>query len=415
LLYQENAYEEAYSVFHRVLKIVPQHVPSMFHLARSCQALCYFAEAESWYRRVLEYNQDDVLVWVGLGNVSEAQSCFDEAERCYHKALELDPQSEATCYSLSYLQLSRQNIPAGWDFFDMAYRPPLYLPNGERIPYYTEALDSTLKHLLVAEESGLGDVIQFIRFIPLLFARGYQISFYPQTRRWDRLLSTNYSNMPIIHSFSTEIHIDACLPLMQIMKFLGCTAEQFGTDGPYLQVAAASETHQLPDSYKPRIAIVWASGKKVHRPALFNAYKLRTASLAVFAPLVGQFPQAHFYSLQVGADADQLAAHPELPITDLAPQISDMYDTATYIMQMDLVITVDTAVAHLAGALGKPVWILLPKACDWRWGHVGETTPWYPSACLFRQTEFLQWQPVIQSVIDKLPKFFNSLSGTALV
>jgi ADP-heptose:LPS heptosyltransferase len=164
----------------------------------------------------------------------------------------------------------------------------------------------------------------------------------------------------------------------------------------YLLVEPAAQAlwaQTVGQSIRPRVGLVWAGNPK------HKADRQRSVSLSALAPLAKA--NAAFFSLQVGPASSQMRDAP-FTIVDLTAQLSDLFDTAALIANLDLVITVDTAVAHLAGAMGKQTWVLLPFAPDWRWIRGGQDRPWYPSVRLFRQTTPGDWQEAIERAAEQL-------------
>jgi hypothetical protein len=190
-----------------------------------------------------------------------------------------------------------------------------------------------------------------------------------------------------------EVHC----PLFHGLHYLGITPETVPAAVPYLHLPTPDPwPPHLWDGDRPRIGVVWASGRRFDRRGVWRSYRQRSCGLAALEPLLAH-PSATFYGLQVGPDAQD---HPSL--RNLAPYIQSFVDTAWAIAHLDLVISVDTAVAHVVGALGKPVWILLPFAADWRWGRDRPDTPWYPTARLFRQPNRGDWAGAIAQVVTAL-------------
>jgi hypothetical protein len=195
---------------------------------------------------------------------------------------------------------------------------------------------------------------------------------------------------------------DIYLPLLSVPHVLGITRETIPVETPYFDVAAirrrkpAGDLPQLPAAPSLKVGLVWA-GSPTHRHD-----RQRSCALHTFEPLL-RVPGVTFFSVQKGERSRELATLPaDIVVHDLESYLQDFGDLAVILDQLDLVITVDTSVAHLAGALGKPVWTLLHAVPDWRWGLVGETTPWYPTMRLFRQTQPGHWGEVMARVAQAL-------------
>jgi hypothetical protein len=181
---------------------------------------------------------------------------------------------------------------------------------------------------------------------------------------------------------------DVYAPLMSVPHLIGLDA--ILPQPPYITAPSPADL-----GAGLKVGLVWRGNPKHEND------RSRSIPLALFKPLAA-IAGARFFSLQVGAGREELAVHPDFPIVDLAPGIRDFADTARLIAGLDLVVTVDTAVAHLAGAMGKPVWILLARGNDWRWFHGRTDSPWYPTARLFRQGPPRRWEPAIAAAARAL-------------
>jgi hypothetical protein len=196
-------------------------------------------------------------------------------------------------------------------------------------------------------------------------------------------------------------------PLMSLPLAFGTRLESIPAAVPYLTVAEAARVYPWPEgrSARLRVGLVWAGNPK------HGNERFRSLAFPLLEPIL-QVEGVEFFSLQVGRAAAQMSSCAALAakVTDLTPEIGDMEDTAALVDQLDLVIAVDTAVAHLAGALGRPLWVLLCANADWRWLRSGETSPWYPTARLFRQSVLGDWTEPIAQVAEGL----RSLRGTVV-
>ena len=229
-------------------------------------------------------------------------------------------------------------------------------------------------------EQGFGDTIQFARYLPILKTRAGAVSF----RVHQSLLTLIRENLPGVEVFGdrgTPAPADVECALLSLPRLFRTRLETIPAPVRYLRAhaeMAARWRERLRDLRGLKVGLVWAG-----RPEHVNDHR-RSLDLAALAPLCA-LPGVSFASLQVGPHAADVAQHPALGINDLSPQLTDFAETAGAIDALDLIIAVDTAVAHLAGALGKPVWVLLPEVNDWRWLLEREDNPWYPTMRLFRQ------------------------------
>ena len=266
---------------------------------------------------------------------------------------------------------------------------------------------SSLKNktiLLVAEE-GLGDNLQFIRYAALLKNMGAKVKLLCQESLVNLFASLDY--LTEIKSWNEPLdnEVDFWVPLGSLMRILGTTLATIPRQIPYVK-SVKSFTLETPPETKVKIGFVWASGQKNSDPREYNVYRRKSTSMGLFANLLSVGDLA-LYSLQVGPDAVQIQPYTHNSrIFDLSSHIKDFTDTAGIIDQLDLVISVDTSVAHLAGAMGKPVWVLLPYMSEWRWLTKRSDSPWYPTMRLFRQPTPGDWESVFVEVIKALKNEF---------
>jgi hypothetical protein len=218
-----------------------------------------------------------------------------------------------------------------------------------------------------------------------------------------RLLQ-NFGGIACLVTEEEELpEFDVFIPLLSLPYIFNTTLETIPNRVPYIFPIEGTECVIDPISNSARkVGLVWSSGYRNESYELKKFYRTKTCSLSLFEQIIS-IPNTCFYSLQVGQDADDLKLFGDRPnVFDLSHKIRDFADTANAIAQLDLVISVDTSVAHLAGAMAKPVWVLIPFAPDWRWMLQREDSPWYPTMRLFRQKNLDNWAEVLSSVYDSL-------------
>jgi hypothetical protein len=261
----------------------------------------------------------------------------------------------------------------------------------------------------VHTEQGSGDAIQFVRYLPIVKRRCRRLvlvcipdlmPLFATVEGIDKLLPPGEIALS---------EFDVYLPLMSLPRVLGTTLETIPGDVPYLVSngfcngfngwvvgGATAENEEEEEEERQKVGIVWA-GSPTHK-----SDRNRSCQLRDFLPVL-RVPGIRFYSLQVGdRSSDLTRLPPEITVEDLSPQIKNYCDTAAIVSQLDLIISVDTSVAHLAGALAKPVWTLLCYNPDWRWMLEREDTPWYPTMRLFRQSQPGDWEGVFRQVEREL-------------
>ncbi|MRR49734.1 MAG: tetratricopeptide repeat protein [Rhodocyclaceae bacterium] len=365
-----------------------------------------FEEAEAAYRRVLTLDPGHPGAWSNLGALLACVKREQEAEDCYRQALALVPDHVNARFNLAYLLLRQGRYPEGWvclesrDWYgSLAEHFPCPRWQGEPVAG---------KSLLIGLEAGHGDMIQFCRYAALLKEQGavrVDVVCHPGLK----LLLQTLDGVDDAISVSEELpvrHWDYWVPPLSLPLRCDTRLDTIPAHLPYLAADTRRMAHWAPllPQQGLRVGLVWKGN-----PRFENDIDRSLPGLDTLAPL-GSVAGVRFVSLQKGAGEQEAAVPPPgLNLTDLGALIDDFSDTAAIVAQLDLVICVDTAVGHLAGALGKPVWVLLPwYKTDWRWLATGESSPWYPGVMrLFRQDAMGDWEPVVERVAGELARFRN--------
>jgi hypothetical protein len=406
-------------------------VEQALDLANAFRSSRQWAAAETFYRRIIASSPACFDAWNNLGYVLSETRALEEACDCFRRALainpgsaeayhnlgctiletgrwreaiqytrravELDPQCPEGHFALSLALLLTGDFREGWERFESrracvdvaAHTRPFHRP-----PWSGESAQG--KTLLVYAEQGAGDAIQFLRYLPLAQARSGAAEILLECRpELLRLFSSNLGDNITVRPKDVVAqggHFDLHTPLMSLPYHTG-QVEPLRMIEPYLQAdlpLRGQWRERLAAGRALRVGVAW-EGNPTHR---FDAQRsIASHHLNVLSGV----PGVEFHSLQV----DPRSPKPANWI-DLTGSITDFADTAALIAELDLVVTVDTSVAHLAGALGRPVWTLLAFMPDWRWGLEGEATPWYPTMRLFRQKQLGDWAEVIQRVSAEL-------------
>jgi tetratricopeptide (TPR) repeat protein len=407
-----------------------------FNLGRAYELAEQSNLAEQSYRHALQHYPDSPAIWFVLGEMRLKQKAYPEAEFCLHKAHVLKPDSveilmslgkvlalqdktvdayaccqrildirpdcaEAT-YNMAFLQLRSGDYRSGFANFEARLRMQIF---GADVRVYKQprwdgsALNG--RSILVYGEEGMGDVIQFSRYIPLLAELGGVVVF-----EVDPPLLPLFRDFPGVTQLVPKSAIppltDVYIQTLSLPFFFGTTCETVPSQIPYLEPDKAKVSHWqqvLTEDKNYKIGLVWRGNTKNPRDAL------RSCSLATFSPL-SALPQITFYSLQVGSGMeDVLSTSHGLTLVDHSHSLTDFTETAALVANLDLVISVDTAVVHLAGAMGKSVWVLLPEDMDWRWQQGRSDTPWYPCMRLFCQSLNGGWGEVLLRVRSALEQW----------
>jgi hypothetical protein len=335
-----------------------------------------------------------------------------ELNRCAEAltALDLAVKSNAEDpnwrYSRSLCLLKLGRLEEGFFEYRWRLRVPDHARSLPSLPFPEWAgEDLTGKSILVLTEQGFGDCLHFIRYVRFLIGKADKVTVqtYPS-------LVKLFTSIPGLEVRSTleEERYDYQIPLLTVPDLVGTTLETIPADTPYLFASkqkVADWDERVGADPSTKVGLVWAGAPRRHSPAANAIDRRRSLGLAQLGPLTA-VPNVRFFSLQKGGPAAETsAAPPGLDLIDFTSELDDFEDTAALIQALDLVITVDTSVAHLAGALGKPVWILSRFDGCWRWLEDRDDSPWYPSARLFHQKQEGDWDEVVARVAAELAEF----------
>lgn len=387
-------------------KCYTKAVSLVFGIPAFHYALAEIYEADGQYNEALAHlfvtvsvNPNHTDAWSSLCHLFTLRADYPQAELCIRQARQRDPDSHTL-----RIQHARAILPAGRleeaiALFDrMSGETPWFATS---IPQW-DGSDVTGKRVLVWPEldAGYGDQIQMARYLSWLVARGGQV-FLISPPALQRLFSTIHGVTVLRLDDLDGKEFDAHVSLSRLMHHgWGSKLETLSGSVPYL---TSNHTALLPSTGAMKVGIAWASDVLKHPPPFpEHIYGIRSMPLACLLPVLS-VPGVDWYALQIDPQVREIK---QLGVSglvhDLSPQLTDFAETASVIDQLDLVITVDTAVAHLAGALGKPVWIMLPYMANWRWFTGRTDSPWYPTATLFRCPVPGDWFSVVQAVHDRL-------------
>ncbi len=401
----QDRFDEAEAEYRVTLKLKPDDTDTLNNLAVLLGGIRRHEESRATFLRAIEIRPDFAAAWCNLGNIAREMSRTAEAEAAYRKAVELNADFTDAKLNLGLLLLTLGRYEEAWPWHEArhfpdskarrAMQPPFTFPQWQGEPLAG-------KSLAVVLEQGHGDNIQFIRYAPLIKALGASRLTFVQPAPLVLFLATAHGLDAITpDAVSLPPHDYWCFPL-SLPLHLGSTLDTLPNTLPYLWALP-----ERVERWRPRLP---ASGLKVGlvwkgNPDHKNDANRSLPHLSALAPL-WDVPGISFISLQKGQGQDEARLPPPgQPLLHLGDDIADFADSAAIIAQLDLVITVDSAAGHIAGALGKPVWVLLPGVgTDWRWLLEREDSPWYPGAMrLFRQPrEASSWDATLREVAAAL-------------
>jgi tetratricopeptide (TPR) repeat protein len=408
ICYKLGNYTLAISCIERDLELNPTNALGYYNLGIALKELKRFDEAIVSFKTSLRINPNIAEAYNNLGFIfGQIQGLFMEAMDCYDKAIELNPNYAQAHFNKSSLLLLSGNFNEGWKEYEWRRKISNYVPLQRNFPQpLWNRSDIQGKTIFLYSEQGFGDTIQFARYIPIVAQQEATILVECQKELVALLQKVNGVKKMVTRNEKPPA-FDVHYPLLSLPSLFDTTLEDIPARVPYINAESSLASNwrnkMQADAAKLKVGLVWAG-----KPGHANDCN-RSCSINIFLSLA-RLDGVTFYSLQKGAAAQQAKFPPQgIRLIDYTDDIYDFSDTAALIENLDLVISVDTSVAHLAGAMGKPVWILLPFIPDWRWMLNRDDSPWYPTMQLFRQPAIGDWTSVITSVADKLQKQLDSL------
>ncbi|MDP5240537.1 tetratricopeptide repeat protein [Uliginosibacterium sp. 31-16] len=398
VLFDLRRFEEALASFEQALQLRPAYAEALFNRANTLRALYRFDAAVAAYDALLHASPSHAEGWNNRGAALEMRGDYAQALTSYASARAANPQHVMAHLNAALCHLLLGEFEQGWPLYRWREHAEDARLNDRPLPAprWDGATALAGKRILLLSEQGLGDTLQFCRYARLLAAQGADVLL----ETWpalESLLGRVAGVSQIVRRGEAPPAVDFCVPLLDLPGLLGTGLDTIPADTPYLHARADRLAHWRDvlaarcAPGKKRIGLVW-SGNPRHS----NDHK-RSIALARLRPLLEG--DAQFISLQPEVRESDLPALANSPaLLELRDEIRDFEDTAALIEQLDLIISVDTSVAHLAGALGRPTWLLLPAKPDWRWLLERTDSPWYPGMRLFRQPCHDDWDSVIAAL-----------------
>ncbi|MBM3839870.1 MAG: tetratricopeptide repeat protein [Verrucomicrobia bacterium] len=396
LLLHKNRRDEAIECSNRALRLDPNFVPAHVTIAQALLIQNKLEEAARRCEMILALEPANVAALTCLGVARTRQRRAWEALVSLEKAVSCNPRDSDAMINLAICELLLGRFVSGWKHYDARWTTQMTFCVPRRFSqpqWHGEHFAG--RTLLLYGEQGFGDTIQFVRYATSVAERGGRVILECQTSL--KTLLQSVAGIDQVFGYGEPLPaFDFQAPLLSLPAVFRTTVETIPAEAPYLRPRSvgARKLASLPD--KPlKVGLVWCGSRSQNhdpRPVPFG-------NLEPILTLDG----IAFYSFQTGENADELRpSRFANRVIDLSGEMGDFSATAALLDQLDLVISIDTALAHLAGAMGKTAWVLLPFAPDWRWGLEGETCPWYPAMRLFRQARFGDWSDPIREVADQL-------------
>src|SRR6185437_3324451 len=395
-LHSLKRFEESLADNLRAHALDPTDADVCNRIGDALQLRARYDEALTWFDRALALRENFVEALLNQAFSLRHLHRFRESFAAYDRAKAIDPDNVIADWNLANLHLLTGNFEAGWAQREVRWKMPMFTGHypkfSQPLWHGDEAVEG--KTILVRFDQAFGDTIQFARYLPMLAARGARVLLVVEDA-----LHPLLAGMPGVSACFPKSKADSLppfdmhCPMMRLPLAIGTRLESIPAEIPYLPFPAPDRVQAWEDRLGPhdrlRVGLVW-SGNPGHK----NDHN-RSSSLREFSAMLDI--DATFVSLQKDPRPDDEALlRARRDIVDLTAHLTDFTETAALISCLDLVIAVDTSVAHLAGALGRPTWILLPYTPDWRWLLDRDDSPWYPTARLFRQDGSRDYAPVIE-------------------
>jgi FKBP-type peptidyl-prolyl cis-trans isomerase 2 len=405
--YQEKGQlDDAIAFYKQTIELNLNHEKACLNLGISLKEKGQFEEAIKFFEKAIQIKPDYAIAYYNLGNVYVAKGQFDKAMQFYQKAIDLNPNYAEAHLNVAQLNLLFGNLEDSWKGFEWGWQVEgdISRRNFNQPPW--DGSDVSGHTVLLYTDQGFGDTIQFIRYAPLIAQRGARVVIECQAELMSLIQTVEDIQQVIVQGkqlpdFDLHCHI---LSLPDVFK---TTLETIPSKIPYIfpdtsKVKMWRDLIQT-DRTSLRVGLTWSGDPG------FKKGQSRSCTIEIFSRL-GQLHDITYYSLQKGETSQQAYNPPqEMQLINYTDKISDFADTAALIMNLDLVISIDTSVAHLAGALGKKVWTLIPFVPDWRWMLDREDSPWYPTMRLFRQSSPGDWETVMDRVAQALKGLYNQI------
>ena len=413
----QGRFEELVELLKKALQLKPNYTEAHYNLGNTLKEQGDLDAAIASYNKALQLKPNYPDAHYNLGIALKEQGDLDAAIASYNTAIQLKPNYPDAHWNSSLTMLLGGDYKNGWEKYEWRTKREKNTSKPHALPKCDQWSGNlalkTNSHLLLVTEQGLGDTLQFVRYVTALRDQGVSVSVCAQPKLHSLIKTSGIDPSPLTPQQANEVSEGQWIPLLSLPRHLGVSPDNPIITEPYIKTTDelnAKWAGILGVKEKPIIGINWQGNPKTEKTGLQG----RSLALETFAPITGS-SQISLLSLQKGFGSEQLETCSfKDRFVSCQNQINDTWDfleTAAMIANCDLVITSDTSVAHLAGGMGKTTWLLLHKVPDWRWGLEGETTFWYPSMRLFRQRERDNWDEVMQRVAEALQEQFPGVSA----
>jgi tetratricopeptide (TPR) repeat protein len=394
----------AISCFRNLVRLCPHLAEGHYNLGSALMAMGKTAAATAALLEAVRLKPDYAGAWNNLGLACKAQTKYSEAIKCFSQALRINPGLAEARWNRAFVRLLTGDFAGGWQDFEARYdlsQWRLFYPFRLSIPRWAGEPQPS-GTLLVHDEQGLGDTLQFVRYLPWVKQRCARVIVETQSPLVELLKDLPGIDEVTARPAQAPVNCiaDAHIALMSLPLIFSTDLNNIPSVVPYIwpDIDKRRRWAALLQGPGLKVGIVWAGRPEHHND------KNRSCMLAHFASLA-HLPGVRLFSLQKGPAVSQISENGlQDLIENLDPELRDFTDTAAILANLDLLISIDTSVAHLAGAMARPVWLLLPFIPDWRWLLQREDSPWYPTMRLFRQQQSGDWGSVFRRLEHELQK-----------
>jgi tetratricopeptide (TPR) repeat protein len=394
---------ESIAVYRRGLELNPQWPEALSNLGAALTDLGQLDEAVSRLEQAVALKPELVSAHLSLGNALKDQGRLEQAIACYDRVLDMPATRDlaAAHWNRALAMLLQGDLARGWREYEWRWQWKEFKTKARDFPQARwQGEDLAGRTILITSEQGLGDMIQFVRYVPMVAQRGGRVLLECE-RGLMRLVRGVAGVERLVRVGEAPADFDLHCPLMSLPLAFSTTLETIPNQSPYLradvQLVEKWRQRMAGDDSRMKVGLVWA-GNPAHR----HDHLRSLPSLELLKPLASA-KGMKFYSLQKGVAAEEVRKSSfGLELVDWSKDLSDFAETAALIANLDLVIAPDTAIAHLAGAMGKRVWTMLPFSSEWRWLLQREDSPWYPTMRLFRQDRPRGWSGVVDRLSHAL-------------
>tara|TARA_X000000368_G_scaffold303113_1_gene241568 strand:+ start:89 stop:2071 length:1983 start_codon:yes stop_codon:yes gene_type:complete len=392
---KEENHNLAIQFYYKFLKKNPSCAETNNNIGFCFEQKKQFVKALNYYKKSIKYNPVYFEAHHNMGNVLQKLGELDKARDSYEKALNICPNNSETLLNYGCANLRKGFLKIGFKMYENRLYSKEFVCKPPKKKFTWDGKKALVgKHFFIYDEQGFGDIIQFSRYLLLLKEKGAKVTFKVR-KDLHKLLSTIQEDINLTSQYPNYEEIDFESPLLSLPYLLGTDIQNIPTQQRYIFANEKKITYwnKRLDNKKFKIGINWQGSKD---DKSFELNNLKN---------IAELPKVQLISLQKGESEKDLN-NIDFPITSFNGEIDNdgdaFVDTAAIIVNCDLIITCDTSIAHLSGALGKKTWILLKKIPDWRWMLSRSDTPWYKNAILFRNTNIKNWQPIFKTIYKKI-------------